>query len=237
MERKYVAIRNSNIVNMFNQGMPVEDIADVVNTSLNNTLKILRENGVTFPRLGAKVDKEKLVDMRNNGASVKEIAEAFNCTTATISHHLKSLGMGCFSYKLVTPAEVEAMLDMRNKGYTNSEIARKFGRSVDCVIRHIGHQPEEITAVSFEYRALAKKLNFERRNSARIAMIRKREEEARIEQERIEAEKREQARIAKENEIRNMLSGFGISMDDFHISSAEHGDSILDGLRRQLNIA
>ena len=213
---------------MFNQGMPVEDIADVANISVPYTKNILRNMGIVESFRCGKIDDTKLVEMQASGAKLTEMASVFSCSTQAISCHIKKLGLR--SQYFVSKESDEKMLKLRESGYTNNEIASRVGCSPQTVLRHIGEQPAEITNASIQYAAQLRKLKNERRQRAKAALIRS-------EQLRIEAEKREQARVEKENIIKNMLSGFGISMDNFHIDSAEHGDSILDNLRRKLNIA
>lgn len=188
-----------------------------------------------------RIRNEKIRELYlNQGLTPVQIAKEVNLTSGGVCCVLRL--MGIYIRPHVTSDEYLKMIDLRNDGLSNAQIALRMGRKIDTVRRHIGKQPSEITVNSIRYGAKLRSINANRRNSAKLAMKRKLEEEARIAEERRAAEEaaREAARIAEEERriceenLREIFSTVGIPIgDDFRIESADQGNTLIANLHEK----
>ena len=172
--------------------------------------------------------------MLQKGMTNSEIANELGCSLPTVTYYKKALGLPLGNYSVVSAEEIEAMKELRySKGLCDREIAAKLDRNIVTIRSHIGRQPRAIT----EYYRTAARAKAHAENVARSKARkyyaeeqRKAAEAARLEAERIERERIEALRLAKENEIKELLAELGIPCENFRIDSVENGDAFLNNL-------
>lgn len=244
--------RGELICKLYESGKSVKMIAEIVELSGATVRYYLKRNNVVMrpahriasgtPRYiphprKPKVDAEELRKLVAKGTRVVDMAAHFNCAPDTVSRALKKYG---WSIRNVTNEEVKQMLELREQGLTSAQIAKRVGRSYYTVLNHIGYQPSEITENSVAYRTELRKLKSKRRISGKAIMEQKRIDEARIEAERKAAEevarREEEARIAAETSIREILVACGLP-SEIHIETSAQGNTILANMQNQFAAA
>lgn len=244
--------RSELICKLYESGKSIKMVADILSLSTSTVEYYLRRNNVTMrppcriankksryvphPRKN-KVDGEELRKLIAQRKTLVEIAEYFGCHTSTVSYHMYKHGL---SIRNVTNEEVAKMREFRELGLTNAQIALRMGRSYATIQSHIGCQPSEITKNSTFYRAELCKLKNKRCVAARALMQQKRIDEARLEAERKAAEeaarREEEARVAAETSIREILVACGLP-SEIHIESSAQGNTILANMQNQFAAA
>ena len=108
--------------------------------------------------------------LRDSGMTIKQVAELFGVSTATIRRYTETRydwRATCkYSHTLKEERKayyVPLMLELRKLGYGNVDVAKKTGFCVDTVRDYIGTQPDELTLAA--HRAAGAKRRF--RNIAR----------------------------------------------------------------------
>lgn len=242
MKRAYTIERNELIVDLYKKGKTVAEISADMKLCKEHIRRILVENEVVERgpfRERISAEKAALIaDMiRRGGLSREEIANAAGCSRKTVSHYAKKLGYSNI-HKTYTTEQIEEMRRLRyEEGLNNAAIAERLGANALTVTRHIGTQPAEMTEIYKVAGARIRGITQTAQRKAKIAMRklaleekRKAEEAARLEAERIEKERIEALRLAKENEIKELLAELNIPCENFTIDSAENGDAFLNNL-------
>lgn len=234
--------RNELVVKLYNAGNSPEKIAKIIDCCTDNVYKILRKRGVKFR--GRKFTNEELCALLMEGKSQNECAQIFGVGQGTVSNRIKRIKNEFPSS--ASEDKTQSMQRLRENGYTNEEIARRMGVSVVTVYRYIGNQPEEITRASIEYATQLCKLKARRLNSAKMALLRKKQEEERIKAERRAAEeaaRREKEALEKsKREIYDTVLSIGFPQElatsaSSIIETAAQGAAILDNMKKKFAAA
>ena len=236
MQRAHTIERNELVIEMYKSGKTIKEISKEMNLGKEYTRKILVEAGVVTERTCNRISMEtrdRILEMLKESIPYGNIAAECGVTISIVSYY-------AYAYNLTTPSiskeQVETMLQLRKEGLNNNLIANRMGISYMTVIKHIGSQPAEITKIYTEAGVKIHQIRKEAQALAKGFFVRKEAEEAeRIERERLEAERLERERIealrvAKENEIKEMLSALGIPADSIRIESVEAGTAFLNNL-------
>lgn len=139
-------------------------------------------------------------ELASKGVGNQELAERFNVSPITIGKYTSEI------HKELRKKKIAKMIYYRDKrGFSNEDIAAKLGVSYNNVLELIGKQPAEITAASMKLAGQVRIARNKARKHAAEQIETKKAELARLEAERIEAERlarieaerREAERLAK----------------------------------------
>lgn len=252
MKSAYNSGRNELICKLYESGKSTREIGKMVGLYFTSVANVLRRNNIPMrpahriasgkPRYiprprKSKVNIEELRKLVAQRKSANEIAEHFGCTVNTVNYQLRKHGLYLNN---VTSEEIAKMREFRELGLTNEQIAKRIGRTYETVLRHIGHQPSEITENSVAYRVELRKLRSKRSISGKAIMEQKRIDEARIEAERKAAEeaarREEEARVTAETSIREILVACGLP-SEIHIETSAQGNAILANMKNRFAAA
>ena len=83
--------------------------------------------------------KEKILELRRNGKSIKQIAKELNCAKSTVSYHCNKAGLGGdgINRKILTEYEIDKIKELYINFITKNVLAEEFGVSVYEVEKHI----------------------------------------------------------------------------------------------------
>lgn len=88
--------------------------------------------------MGKKVkvdlDKDELIKLRNEGKSIKEIAQYFNTTLKIVNNNINRYGLQKGNKKNV---DIELLKQYLDNGFPISEVAKKLGVGKDLVMKHM----------------------------------------------------------------------------------------------------
>lgn len=242
MNRTLAKGRNELVVKLYNAGKSPEKIAEIVGCCADNVYRILRSSGVKFRY--RKFTDEQLESLLNEGKSKSECSRILGVNPNTIYRRTKRIENPVRNY--INESEIACMLRLRENGYANEQIAQRMGLTARSVRNHIGNQPAEITSASKVYAHAVHKLNIQRRDSAKMAMIRRKQEEERIEAERRAAEeaaRREKEALEKnKREIFDTFLSIGFPQElatsaSSTIETAAQGAAILANMKKKFAAA
>lgn len=244
--------RNELICNLYKSGKTIRQVGKSVGLSNSGVRRVLLNNNIPLrpahriasgkPRYipqprKLKVNIEELRKMVAQRKSLAEIAEHFNCGKNTVYYHMHKHGL---LLRQVTQEDIAKMKELRELGLSNSQIARRMGRDHATILKYIGTQPSEITQNSYFYAGKLRSLKTKRGISSKAIMQQKRIEEARIEAERKAAEeaarREEEARATTETRIREILAACGLP-SELHIESSAQGNAILANMQNRFSAA
>lgn len=231
MKRENNQGRNELIVSLYQSGKSMHDVASIVGLSKVRVRQILVEQGVKS-HCRIKITDQQLTDAMRKGYGCTQIAEMFDVTSQYV--YTRAIKLNLISpHKRVSPATIRRMYALREKGYTNKQISSNTGFAYQTVLRHLGKQPEEITAISREYGGYKHSLTKEMQKKSAAAIERKRLQELRLELERKKAME-EAARAESEQRIKSILDACGLP-SDIHIESSTQGNAILANMQSRLS--
>ena len=249
MKRAYTIERNELIVDLYKKGKTIKEISADMKLGKEYIRRILVEAGVIEEKKHIRISAEakaRILEMLQASVPHATISSELNVSTAVVGYYAHAYDLHRSSR--ITSEQIHQMDYLRYQcGLSNKAISMRMGITTTTVSKHIGHEPKEPTQIN--HRAAMEILKI-RRNAERKSKIamqklaleeqRKAAEAARLEAERIERERLEAERIereriealrlAKENEIKELLASLGIPCENFTIESAETGDAFLNNL-------
>ena len=85
------------------------------------------------------VMKEKILELRINGKSMKQIARELGCAHSTVSYHCNKAGLGGdgINRKILTEYEIDKIKELYINFITKNVLAEEFGVSVYEIEKHI----------------------------------------------------------------------------------------------------
>lgn len=242
MNRTLAKGRDELVIKLYESGKAPGQIAGIVGCCTDNIYRILRANGIKF-RYRLFTD-EQLKSLLNEGNTLVECAQILNVSRNAVYARAKRNGMHVSNR--IRDDEITCMQRLRENGYTNEQIAQRMGISENSVRRHIGNQPAEITNASQMYACELRKLKAQRRDNAKMALLRRKQEEERIEAERRAAEeaaRREKEALEKnKREIFDTFLSIGFPQElatsaSSTIETAAQGAAILDNMKKKFATA
>ena len=126
-------INETKLIELFNQGIQIKDIAQQFNCGRNTITKRLQKlglkqgNSYKLPKIKEdplKEKKEKIKELYLSGKTCKEIGEIVNLTEKTVGYHLKQMNIKTRSQKKINQEKFE---ELWNQNKTDKEIADYFG--------------------------------------------------------------------------------------------------------------
>ena len=74
--------------------------------------------------------KDKILELRRNGKSMKSIAKELKCARSTVSYHCNNAGLGGkYDRKILTHDEINNIKKLYSDGYTNDKLSKDFNVS------------------------------------------------------------------------------------------------------------
>ena len=71
--------------------------------------------------------KDKILELRRNGKSMKSIAKELKCARSTVSYHCNNAGLGGkYDRKILTHDEINNIKKLYSDGYTNDKLSKDF---------------------------------------------------------------------------------------------------------------
>lgn len=236
MKRAYTIERNELVCDLYAKGKTITELCETFHLTECSIRGILKEGNVLLPQKKLSPRGELITQMLLDGSIPRqEITNIVGVKKGCVAYYVRKLGLEK-DYNVVTHHEVELMRQMRHEhGLNNADIARRLGRNVVTITKHIGKQPNEVTSIFRQAGQEKRHIDHRARVKARkyyeaAALEAARLEAERLERERIERERIEALRLAKENEIKELLAELGIPCENFTIDSAENGDAFLNNL-------
>ncbi len=114
------------VIDMYNQGMTQEEIAEKFNCTQENISYILIDAGIKTEPMATPEFREQVIDMYlNQGMTQEEIAEILGCSHTPISYILRDAGIK--TEPKITPEVIERIIKMREQGMSQSQIADSIG--------------------------------------------------------------------------------------------------------------
>lgn len=131
------------VVDMYNSGLEVKEIAEKEGKNPKTIQDILRKANVTRrSRKGeTRVDKEyleKIKSLYEEGKTAEEIGKILGKSGKTIGFHLRKLGIQPRSLKSITEDQYPELIDLFESGYSDEQLAEYFNCSIPTVRRHRG---------------------------------------------------------------------------------------------------
>lgn len=125
------------IVDLYYSYMTIEDIAKELNMGkeqVHSVLRVLRNNGTIKKRVNrnsvSESDMHNVLELKNKGLKIKEIASQLNITESKVIATLASLKRNNIDFSKVkynwTDEENEILVKMYNKGFSYQEIANRL---------------------------------------------------------------------------------------------------------------
>jgi len=128
------------IINLYNQGKLIFQIATIYNISENTLSKILKKAGVDIKNhiKSKSLNCDEVVEYhkKNNELLIKT-ASHFNVSTETIKKLLIRSGYKNFRKKVWNRSFDNELVEMYNKNYSSSDIAKYFGFCHTTILRHL----------------------------------------------------------------------------------------------------
>lgn len=240
MQRASTIERNELIVEMYKSGKTVKEISKDMVLGKEYIRRLLVEANVVEEYKCNRITdetKEEILKKLMDKIPHWKIARDLNIPRHVVGYYAYAYSISDETRRRITPEDIEKMLHLRNyEGLNNATIAARIGCCEPTVYRYIGRQPEELTKIYHDMGAAINSIRTQAQNQAKAVMRRlvleekRKQEAARLEAERIERERIEALRLAKENEIKELLASLGIPAENFHIESAETGDAFLNNL-------
>lgn len=77
------------------------------------------------------VMKEKILELRRNGKSMKQIARELGCAHSTVSYHCNKAGLGGdgINRKILTEYEIDKIKELYSTGCSNDKLSKEFSVS------------------------------------------------------------------------------------------------------------
>lgn len=240
MQRAHTIERNELIIEMYNTGKTVKEISKEMNLGKEYVRRILVEANVVEEYKCNRISnetKEKIIQKLTDKVPQWKIAIDLNVPRHVVGYYAYAYSFSDITHRRISPDDIEKMLYLRNhEGLNNTTIATRIGCNEMTVYKYIGRQPKELTKIYHDAGAAINSIRTQAQNEAKAVMRRlaleeqRKAKEARLEAERIERERIEALRVAKENEIKEMLSALGIPADSIRIESVEAGTAFLNNL-------
>ena len=81
--------------------------------------------------------KNKILELRKSGKSMKYIAKELNCARSTVSYHCNNAGLGGkVDRKILTHDEIIKIKELYSKGYSNDTLSKEFTVSKYEIRKH-----------------------------------------------------------------------------------------------------
>lgn len=128
-----ININEAKLIELFNQGTQIKDIAQYFNCGRNTITKRLQKlglkqgNSYKIPKIKEdplKERKEKIKELYLSGKTCKEIGNELNLSEKTVGYHLKQMNIKTRSQKKINQEKFE---ELWNQNKSDKEIADYFG--------------------------------------------------------------------------------------------------------------
>lgn len=128
-----INIDEPKLIELFNQGIQIKDIAQYFNCGRNTITKRLQKlglkqgNSYKIPKIKEdplKEKKEKIKELYLSGKTCKEIGNELNLSEKTVGYHLKQMNIKTRSQKKINQEKFE---ELWNQNKSDKEIADYFG--------------------------------------------------------------------------------------------------------------
>ena len=81
--------------------------------------------------------KDKILELRRNGKSMKSIAKELKCARSTVSYHCNNAGLGGkVDRKILIHDEIIKIKELYSKGYSNDKLSKEFTVSKYEIRKH-----------------------------------------------------------------------------------------------------
>ena len=138
-------VSDEDILALRRKGLKMNEIAKLLNTSpatVSRRLSNMRERGINFPiSVGEKSDiNSKIIELKVEGVSQKEIAKKLNITQSSVSLRLKTMrknGVPIEAPKSESKKIDEKIISLRENGMRNEEIAIELNLSHSTIVHRI----------------------------------------------------------------------------------------------------
>jgi DNA-binding NarL/FixJ family response regulator len=84
-----ISSKSAQIIELYNNGVSVKDIAAKFNCTTNNITIILKKNKIQLRKILSSQEIDKVLQLRNNGLGCVKIAQELNCSKSTIVRLLR----------------------------------------------------------------------------------------------------------------------------------------------------
>lgn len=174
---KILVDNHDRVIEMWNCGTRVDDIAKYFNVSSSVLYKYIRQNPESFVKrsLITPTMQKELISLWNSGFSIKDITSKLHISYKALYRHI-SLFPNLFPKRenysqvlqdntVITPEVLEEIAEMWKQGISVKNISKKIGVSTQSIYRHIKRHPEKFPKrVAFSQEEHNKLLEFWRKN-------------------------------------------------------------------------
>ena len=122
------------------KGLTREQCAKEGNTTLANIKWYLKKWNIQKPKL--TINKDDLINYVNNGLTLKEISEIYDCHKGTINRYFKKYNIKNTNYEVYEQYDDtndQEIIKLYNEGKSTVEIAKIFNCSATSIRSHLKH--------------------------------------------------------------------------------------------------